>query len=68
MIKTGNVYIVFEKLLLLKVMHAEENIRLRTSTRNREAAFHCKVRWKYANILCNSQSRVRVETYAKKRS
>ena len=51
---------------LPKVKHGEENANFRKSIRIEEDAIRCRGRWKYANMLGNSQSRFHVKKYAKR--
>ena len=51
---------------LRKVKHGEENASFRKPIRIEQNAIRCSEKWKYANILGNSQSRFHVKKYAKK--
>ena len=51
---------------LSKVKHAEENADFQKQIKIEEDAIRCRGRWKYANMLGNSQSRFHVKKYEKR--
>ena len=51
---------------LPKVKYGEENANFWEPVRIEEDAIHCRGRWKYANLLGNSQSRFQVKEFAKR--